>query len=142
MFLPCRHGDRSKALRERAICGTIYFIPIATDVNRIIIYNNFLLQAQIRQQGEYESLHRDMIVGFGKWEFDPMDITNPFLKRKEVSVHIWQGDDDRLVNVHLQHYIAQKLPWIQYHELPGAGHIFPLADVMFNTILKTQLLGN
>lgn len=101
-----------------------------------------MLQAQVRQQGEYESLHRDMIVGFGKWEFDPMDLNNPFLNREEVSVHIWQGDDDRLVSVQLQRYIAQKLPWIQYHELPGAGHLFPVADGMFNSILKTQLLGN
>nr|DAD28815.1 TPA_asm: hypothetical protein HUJ06_030283 [Nelumbo nucifera] len=34
--------------------------------------------AQIRQQGEFESLHRDMIVGFGNWEFDPMDVETRF----------------------------------------------------------------
>ncbi|GKA42499.1 reverse transcriptase domain-containing protein, partial [Tanacetum coccineum] len=31
-----------------------------------------------RQQGEYESLHVDLNVGFGKWDFDHMDIENPF----------------------------------------------------------------
>lgn len=96
--------------------------------------------AQVRQQGEYESLHRDMIVGFGKWEFDPMDLNNSFLNREEVSVHIWQGDDDRLVSVQLQRYIAQKLPWIQYHELPGAGHLFPVADGMFNSIDRKSVV--
>ncbi|GKU98364.1 hypothetical protein SLEP1_g11377 [Rubroshorea leprosula] len=33
---------------------------------------------QVRQQGEYESLHCDIIVGFGNWEFDPMSLENPF----------------------------------------------------------------
>ncbi|CAA0837850.1 alpha/beta-Hydrolases superfamily protein [Striga hermonthica] len=71
------------------------------------------------QQGVFESLHRDTMIGFGRWEFDPTDIENPFSKG-EGSVHLWQGDDDRLVPVSLQRYIAEKLPWIHYHELPGA----------------------
>ncbi|CAK7325244.1 unnamed protein product [Dovyalis caffra] len=74
-------------------------------------------------QGEFESLHRDLMVAFGKWEFDPMDLENPF-PNNEGSVHIWQGDEDVLVPASLQRYIAQKLPWINYHELPGAGHMF------------------
>ncbi|KAJ8537651.1 hypothetical protein K7X08_014191 [Anisodus acutangulus] len=97
-------------------------------------------RAQIRQQGEFESLHRDAMVGFGTWEFDPMDLKNPFDKN-EGSVHIWQGDEDGLVPVILQRYIAQKLPWIQYHEIKGAGHLFPYADGMGDKIIKTFLLG-
>ncbi|KAH9317153.1 hypothetical protein KI387_018922, partial [Taxus chinensis] len=73
------------------------------------------------QQGVFESLHRDMMVMFGKWEFDPMDLKNPF-PNNEGSVHLWQGDEDALVPVLLQRYIAEKLPWIHYHELPEAGH--------------------
>ncbi|VFQ74203.1 unnamed protein product [Cuscuta campestris] len=95
---------------------------------------------QIRQQGEYESLHRDLIVGFGSWEFDPMDLKNPF-PDKEGSVHLWQGDEDGLVPVTLQRHIAQKLPWIRYHELPGAGHMFPFAEGMAAKIIKTLLIG-
>ncbi|KAL9263329.1 hypothetical protein AKJ16_DCAP15136 [Drosera capensis] len=92
----------------------------------------------VRQQGEYESIDRDMIVGFGKWEFSPTNLTNPF-PNNEGTVHLWQGDEDRLVPVSLQRYIAQQLPWITYHELPGAGHMFPYATGMSDTIIKAQL---
>ncbi|KAL4605839.1 hypothetical protein ACB092_09G059000 [Castanea dentata] len=96
--------------------------------------------AQVRQQGEFESLHRDMIVGFGAWEFSPLDLENPF-PNNEGSVHLWHGDEDWIVPVMLQRYIAQQLPWIHYHELPGAGHLFPHADGMSDTIIKAILTG-
>ncbi|KAH9614079.1 hypothetical protein KSS87_003166 [Heliosperma pusillum] len=92
----------------------------------------------VRQQGEFESLHRDLIVGFGKWEFDPTELTNPF-PNNEGSIHLWQGDEDVLVPVTLQRYIAEKLPWIHYHEIPGSGHMFPYAKGMSETIIKAQL---
>jgi len=95
---------------------------------------------QVRQQGEYESLHRDMIVGFGSWEFSPMDLENPF-PNNEGSVHLWHGDDDWIVPVKLQRYITQRLPWIHYHELPGVGHLFPHMDGTCNTMIKAMLLG-
>ncbi|XP_058107165.1 uncharacterized protein LOC131250833 [Magnolia sinica] len=96
--------------------------------------------AQIRQQGNFESLHRDMIVGFGTWEFAPMDLDNPFPKN-EGSVHLWQGDQDWIVPVGPQRYIAKQLPWIHYHELAGAGHMFPIADGFGDSIVKALLLG-
>lgn len=80
------------------------------------------------------------MVGFGTWEFDPMDLKNPF-PNSEGSVHLWHGDDDKIVPVKLQRYIAKTLPWIQYHELPGAGHLFPVADGMSNAIIKRLLVG-
>lgn len=92
------------------------------------------------QQGEFESYHRDMIVGFGKCEFDPMDLKNPF-PDGEGSVHLWQGDEDGFVPVTLQRYIAGKLPWIHYHEVPGSGHLLSLADDMKEAMLKTLLVG-
>ncbi|XP_044462309.1 uncharacterized protein LOC123193400 isoform X2 [Mangifera indica] len=98
-------------------------------------------KSQVLQQGEFESNHRDMMIGFGSWEFDPMDLRNPF-PDGEGTVHIWQGDEDRLVPVILQRYIANKLPWIQYHELPGSGHFFPVLDGMSESILKALLLRN
>lgn len=94
--------------------------------------------AVVRQQGEYESIHRDMIVAFGKWEFDPMELTNPF-PNDEGKVHLWQGNDDKLVPVEAQRYTAQRLPWINYHEIPGSGHLFPYAPGMSDAILKAQL---
>ncbi|PON42450.1 Alpha/beta hydrolase fold [Parasponia andersonii] len=96
--------------------------------------------AQVRQQGEFESIHRDIIVAFGKWEFSPLELENPF-PNNEGSVHVWHGDDDLLVPVSLQRYIAQQLPWIHYHELPGAGHLFPEAEGKCDTIIKKLLVG-
>ncbi|KAL6206938.1 hypothetical protein ACLB2K_024183 [Fragaria x ananassa] len=68
-----------------------------------------------KEQGEAESVHRDLKVGFGMWEFSPLDLENPFLNN-EAFVHLWHGDEDLIVPVTLQRYIAQQLPWIHYHE--------------------------
>ncbi|KAL4560388.1 hypothetical protein LXL04_032538 [Taraxacum kok-saghyz] len=98
------------------------------------------IQGQVRQQGEYESIHRDLNIGYGTWEFDPIELENPF-PNNEGSVHIWMGDEDKIVQVTLQRYIAQQLPWIKYHELKGAGHMFSYADGISDDILKALLLG-
>ncbi|KAM1027291.1 hypothetical protein ACFX2A_041073 [Malus domestica] len=66
-------------------------------------------KAYVTRQGEAESILRDMVVGFGSWEFDPMDLQNPFASNQG-SVHLWQGDEDKLVQVELQRYIAETLP--------------------------------
>ena len=115
-------------------------------VPEIRIYSIFHLffepdQGQILQQGEHNSLHRDMMVGFGHWEFDPMDLENPF-PNGEGSVHLWHGAEDRIVPVIMSRYLAQKLPWVQYRELPDAGHMFPLADGMADIIVRSLLLGD
>ncbi|KAK4480415.1 hypothetical protein RD792_013488 [Penstemon davidsonii] len=95
------------------------------------------------QQGVHESLHRDIMVGFGQWEFDPMNIENPFVESELGSVHLWHGVEDGLVPVMLQRYIAEKLPWIHYHELPNAGHLFAHVDTSAkDAILKTLLTGD
>lgn len=87
---------------------------------------------QIRQQGEYESLYRDIMVGFGKWEFDPItDLKNSFTEN-EGSVHIWQGYEDRMIPFQLTRYISEKLRWIQYHEVADFGHLM----VLDGTIVK------
>ncbi|KAJ0958686.1 putative alpha/Beta hydrolase [Helianthus annuus] len=71
---------------------------------------------------------------------NPTEIENPF-PENDGSVHIWQGDEDILVPVTLQRYIAQQLPWINYHELTGEGHMFPYAEGNSDAILKALLLG-
>lgn len=81
-----------------------------------------------------------MRVGFGKWEFDPMDLKNPF-PNNEGAVHLWQGDDDGLVPFTLQRCIAEKLPWIHYHEVAGGGHLFPHVGGNKNAIIKAMVLG-
>ncbi|KAI4384357.1 hypothetical protein MLD38_002525 [Melastoma candidum] len=97
-------------------------------------------RAEVKQQGEFESICRDMMIGFGKWEFDPMELEDPFPNKEEGrSVHLWQGDEDTLVPISLQRYIVGKLPWIRYHEITGAGHMFPKADGMSESIVRTLL---
>ncbi|WVZ75170.1 hypothetical protein U9M48_023252 [Paspalum notatum var. saurae] len=96
---------------------------------------------QARQQGEYESLHRDMMVGFGKWSWSPLELEDPF-PNGEGKVHLWHGADDLIVPVQLSRYISERLPWVRYHELPTAGHLFPLADGMADVIVKSLLLGD
>lgn len=115
----------------------MYLFPISFLVE--LIYAS-VYQGQVRQQGEYESLYRDMTIGFGTWDFDPTELENPF-PNNEGSVQLWQGDQDLLVPVTLQRFITQRLPWIQYHELPDTGHLFPLAEGMPDLIIKKLLLG-
>lgn len=79
------------------------------------------IQEKVRQQGVYESLFRDILAGYGKWEFDPLDVKNPF-PNNEGSVHIWQGYEDKIISLKFIRYLSQELPWIRYHEVPDAGH--------------------
>ena len=94
----------------------------------------------IRQQGEYYCLHRDMMVGFGKWGWSPLDLKDPFAGG-EGKVHLWHGAEDRIVPVILSRYISERLPWVVYHELPKSGHLFPVAQEMADAIVKSLLLG-
>lgn len=82
-----------------------------------------------------------MMVNFGHWDFSPLELDNPF-PNNEGSVHLWHGAEDLIVPVILSRYIGQKLPWVHYHELPDAGHLFPLADGMSDAIVKALLLGD
>ncbi|KAL0322145.1 UNVERIFIED_CONTAM: hypothetical protein Scaly_2510900 [Sesamum calycinum] len=114
--------------------------------NRLITIESNIMpayqQEYAMQQGVYESLHRDMMVGFGHWDFDPMKLENPF-PDGQGSVHVWQGDEDGMVPVILQRYVAKKLPWIQYHELPNAGHLFAFAESSVkDAILNALLTGD
>ncbi|XP_022949170.1 uncharacterized protein LOC111452601 [Cucurbita moschata] len=91
------------------------------------------------QQGEYECNIRDLLCNFGKWEFDPMELSNPF-HDNEGSVHMWQGCEDYVVPIELNRFIAQKLPWIQYHELPNNGHLLVHEAHNLEVILRTLLV--
>lgn len=113
----------------------------------ILICNKFwfcgaAVQYKIRQQGEYESLHRDLIVHFGKWEFDPMELKNPFPENEKENVYLWHGHNDKLVPYRLQRYLAKKLPWIKYCEVGDGGHLMiheaALCEAMFTQLLLGQ----
>ncbi|KAL3628296.1 hypothetical protein CASFOL_027342 [Castilleja foliolosa] len=117
---------------------TVYADQDKELIPKIISLKKEFQAALPRQQGEFESLHRHMMIGFGTWEFDPMDLKNPF-PENEGSVHLWHGDDDRLVPVALQRYIADRLPWINYHEISGAGHMFIYADGMAESVVQALI---
>ncbi|EPS58604.1 hypothetical protein M569_16207, partial [Genlisea aurea] len=92
------------------------------------------------QQGVHESIHRDMMVGFGKWDFDPMDLDDPFRGGKNGSVHLWSGDQDGLVPFILQRYIARKLPWLRFHHVPNAAHLLIQSEPTIKDEILSTLL--
>ncbi|XP_065868104.1 uncharacterized protein [Euphorbia lathyris] len=97
-------------------------------------------QEKIQQQGEHESLHRDLLVGYSKWEFDPLEMSNPF-PNGEGSVHIWQGYEDRIIPYRINRYVAEKLPWIRYHEVPESGHLMFFRSELCEEFFRSLLLG-
>ncbi|KAL3530400.1 hypothetical protein ACH5RR_009722 [Cinchona calisaya] len=88
----------------------------------------------------FESIRRDCIVAFGRWDFEPMELTNPY-PENESSVHIWQGCEDKVVPVKLQRYVTERLPWIRYHEVPEGGHMLVYDSSVCEGILRSLLLG-
>ncbi|XP_038679895.1 uncharacterized protein LOC119981023 isoform X1 [Tripterygium wilfordii] len=115
----------------------------SSDDNEILsrIYMEDQHQTQTRQQGDFETIHRDLMVGFGKWDFDPTEIKNPF-PNNEGSVHLWQGNEDFIVPTALQRSIAERLPWIHYHEFAGVGHMIPYSTGKAEVMLRALLSSN
>ncbi|KAK6163584.1 hypothetical protein DH2020_000448 [Rehmannia glutinosa] len=99
-----------------------------------------LSQNKIRNRSVFDSLLRDFIVAFGKWDFDPMDLSDPY-PQNESMVHIWQGHEDKVVPFQLQRYVSGKLPWIRYHEVPDGGHLLVYDSAVCEAILRSLLLG-
>ena len=95
----------------------------------------------LKEPGVFDTHRRDFIVAFGKWDFDPLDLTNPFPQNKSSPVHIWQGYEDKVVPFQLQRYVSKKLPWIQYHEVPDGGHLLVYDSCVCEAILRSLLLG-
>ncbi|KAJ1390260.1 Alpha/Beta hydrolase fold [Sesbania bispinosa] len=77
---------------------------------------------RLREQVVFDTLRHDWRVAFGKWEFDPMKLSNPSPHSRS-SFHIWQGYEDKVVPSELQRFVSGKLPWIKYHEVPDGGHL-------------------
>ncbi|KAH7301805.1 hypothetical protein KP509_23G044100 [Ceratopteris richardii] len=88
------------------------------------------------QQGIHESLIRDMVNMFGRWDFDPGDLIN-----NGVPVHIWHGDEDSLVPLMLQKYVQRRLSWIHLHVVPGAGHLLHVMETLSDEMARTLLSG-
>ncbi|XP_071711012.1 uncharacterized protein [Rutidosis leptorrhynchoides] len=103
-----------------------------------------LSKSKLKDEPIFHSLRKDFIVAFGKWDFDPLSLSNPFGQSKSQSqsrFHIWQGYEDKVVPVGIQRYIATRLPWIKYHEVPDGGHLLVYDSDVCEAILRCLLLG-
>lgn len=98
------------------------------------------MQNQLSKKGVFDSLRRDFIVAFGKWDFDPLDLSDPY-PQKDNAVHIWQGHEDKVVPHQLQRYVSKRLPWVKYHEVPDGGHLLVYDTAVCEAILRSLLLG-
>ncbi|XP_057458761.1 uncharacterized protein LOC130749424 [Lotus japonicus] len=94
----------------------------------------------LKEQVVFDTLRHDWRVAFGKWEFDPMKLSNPF-PHKTSSFHIWQGYEDKVVPSELQRFVSGKLPWINYHEVPDGGHLIVYYRGLCEAVLRSLLLG-
>ncbi|KAK7263393.1 hypothetical protein RJT34_30982 [Clitoria ternatea] len=99
-----------------------------------------LTKDKLREQVVFDTLRGDWMAAFGKWEFDPMKLSNPFPQNRS-SVHVWQGHEDKVVPSQIQRFVSGKLPWIQYHEVPDGGHLIVHYSGLCEAILKALLLG-
>lgn len=97
-------------------------------------------QDSLREQVVFDTLRHDWRVAFGKWEFDPMKLSNPF-PHNTSSFHIWHGYEDKVVPSELQRFVSGKLPWIHYHEVPDGGHLIIYHRGLCEAILRALLLG-
>ncbi|KAK7845607.1 hypothetical protein CFP56_009071, partial [Quercus suber] len=118
----------------------VFFNDRDIDVLKTISGFPMLTQDKLRERSVFDTLRRDFMLAFGKWEFDPLDLRNPY-PQNESTVHIWQGFEDKVVPVQLQRFVSGKLPWIRYHEVPNGGHLIVHYDGICEAILRSLLLG-
>ncbi|MCE3049244.1 hypothetical protein HAX54_044454 [Datura stramonium] len=101
----------------------------------------FLTADKIKSKRVFNNLRSDFLVAFSKWDFDPLELNNPFPENDRSLVHIWHGCEDRFINLKLQRYVSERLPWIQYHEVRDGGHLLIYDTNVCEAILKSLLLG-
>ncbi|GAA0151470.1 hydrolase [Lithospermum erythrorhizon] len=95
---------------------------------------------KIGKRRVFDSLRHDFIVAFGKWDFDPLELQNPY-DEKGKRIHIWQGCEDKVVPCEIQRFIAKRLSWISYHEVPDGGHLLVYDSVVCEAVLRSLLVG-
>ncbi|OIT06271.1 PREDICTED: uncharacterized protein LOC109209878 [Nicotiana attenuata] len=96
---------------------------------------------KLRKRSIFNNLCSDLVVAFSRWDFDPLVLSNPFPENGQSCVHIWQGSEDKVTNLKLQRHIAERLPWIQYHEVPNNGHLLIYDTTVCEAILRSLLIG-
>ena len=56
----------------------------------------------------------DALIYGAAWDFDPGAI--------ESAVHLWHGDDDRVVPIAMAHWVAERIPGVHANYQAGEGH--------------------
>lgn len=100
----------------------------------------FLTSEKLKSRSVFNNLCSDFLVAFSKWDFDPLTLSNPFPENDQNFVHIWHGCEDKFINLKLQRHVSERLPWIQYHEVPDGGHLLIYDTIVCEAILKSLLL--
>ncbi|KAH7441130.1 hypothetical protein KP509_03G026500 [Ceratopteris richardii] len=63
---------------------------------------------------------RDLHLVSNHWGFELEDIAEVYTG----PIHIWQGDEDNLVPIHMQRFVEKKIPEnVQLREMKGEGHL-------------------
>ncbi|CAM8952884.1 unnamed protein product [Rhodiola kirilowii] len=127
----------------------LYFSTRDLEILKISPGFPMLTKSQIRKQTVFEVLRSDMLAGFGRWEFDPVDIFDPIHVKvdheedhtcptnKGSNVHVWQGFEDKVVPYPLMRHVCEKLPWLNYHEVKDGGHLLVHEAKNCNAILRS-----
>ncbi|MED6207696.1 hypothetical protein PIB30_038085 [Stylosanthes scabra] len=110
------------------------------DILKIIPGFPMLTKEKLREQVVFDTLRGDWMVAFGKWEFDPLKLSNPF-PHNTSNVHIWQGYEDKVVPSQVQRFVSRTMPWINYHEVPDGGHLIIHYSGLCEAVLRALLLG-
>ncbi|KAL9228576.1 hypothetical protein vseg_004139 [Gypsophila vaccaria] len=98
-----------------------------------------LNENKLEKRSVFDNLRQDILVGFSKWEFDPLKLNNPF-PNNEASVHLFVGFEDKVVPIELQRYVIGRLPWIKPHEIPHGGHLIVYDSEVCESVLRALLL--
>ena len=73
------------------------------------------LEEAYRQGSDAQIIDGTLSMTAKSWGFDLAEIAVP--------VHVWHGDDDRLVTRAMFHRLATAIPDARTHLIPGAGHL-------------------
>lgn len=94
-------------------------------MERATLIRNYLEAGAGNSAGKIGIITSGLINCIGTWEFDPVDLENPFLNN-ETSVHMWLRMDMCLFLCSFT--LPSSSHGLGKHELLGAGHVFPYAD--------------
>ncbi|KAK3043626.1 hypothetical protein RJ639_001688 [Escallonia herrerae] len=124
-----------KRIPQRQVKSHFKLIQLFAFLHSSDAYTN-----KLKDRALFDSHRRDFIAAFGKWDFDPLCLSNPFPDNESL-VHIWQGCEDKVVPVQIQRFVSEKLPWIHYHEVPDGGHLLVYDSAVCEAILRSLVLG-